>query len=102
MPLVKEDDATHKFARAKSEANLAKRLHQYDTAHYTCEQAMALYDQLAMLLHLLREALQLCSLHGRLRTVENVRAELTLLFDMLAELDCAAITHTLAPAHGSR
>jgi hypothetical protein len=92
-----EDDAAHKFARAKSEANLAKRLHQYDTAHHDCEQAMVLYDQLAMLLHLLREALQLCSPHGRLRTVENVRSELTLLFDMIAELDCAAITHTLKP-----
>jgi hypothetical protein len=34
---------------------------------------------------------------------ENVRAELTLLFDMIEELDCAAITHTLKPiAHGSR
>src|SRR5216684_3884255 len=71
-----EDDAAHKFARAKSEANLAKRLHQYDTAHHACEQAMALYDQLALLLHLLREALQLCSPHGSLRTVENVRSEL--------------------------
>jgi hypothetical protein len=39
----------------------------------------------------------LCSPHGRLRTVENVRAELTLLFDMIAELDCAALTHTLKP-----
>src|SRR5947208_13279046 len=29
----KEDDAAHQFARAKSEANLAKRLHLYDTAH---------------------------------------------------------------------
>ena len=93
----KEDDATHKFARAKSEANLQSVSTTYDTAHHACEQAMALYDQLAMLLHLLREALQLCSPHGRLRTVENVRAELTLLFDMLAELDCAAITHTLKP-----
>jgi hypothetical protein len=54
----REDDAAHKFARAKSEANLAKRLQQYDTAHHVCEQAMALYDHLAMLLHLLREALQ--------------------------------------------
>jgi hypothetical protein len=97
----KEDDAAHKFARAKSEANLAKRLQQYDTAHHACEQAMALYDQLAMLLHLLREALQLCSPHGRLRTVENVRSELTLLFDMIAELDCAAIPHTLKPLRTS-
>jgi len=92
-----EDDAAPKFARAKSEANLAKRLQQYDTAHHACEQAMALYDQLAMLLHLLRETLQLCSPHGRLRTVENVRSELTLLFDMIAELNCAALTHTLQP-----
>src|SRR5215831_8309711 len=93
----KEDDAAHKFARAKSEANLAKRLHPYDTAHHACEQAMALYDQRAMLLHLRREALQLCSPHGRLRTVENVRSELTLLFDRIAALDCAAIPHTLKP-----
>jgi len=92
-----EDDAAHKFARAKSEANLAKRLHQYDTAHHACEQAMALYDHLALLLHLLREALQLCSPHGRLRTVENVRSELMLLFDMIEELDGVAITQTLQP-----
>jgi hypothetical protein len=97
----KEDDAAHKFARAKSEANLAKRLHQSDTAQHACEQAMALYDQLAMLLHLLRETLQLCSPHGRLRTVANVRAELTLLFDMIAALNCPAITHTLKPLRTS-
>ena len=58
---------------------------------------MALYDQLALLLHLLRETLQLCSPHGRLRTVENVRSELTLLFDMIEELDGVAITQTLQP-----
>jgi hypothetical protein len=62
---------------------------------------MALYDQLAMLLHLLRETLQLCSPHGRLRTVANVRAELTLLFDMIAALNCPAITHTLKPLRTS-
>jgi len=92
-----EDDAAHKFARAKSEANLAKRLQQYDTAHHACEQAMALYDQLAMLLHLLHEALQLCSPHGRLRTQQDVRSELTLLFDMIAALDCAAVATALKP-----
>jgi len=47
----KEYDAMQKFARATSEANLHKRLHHYDTAHHACEQAMALYDHLAMLLH---------------------------------------------------
>jgi hypothetical protein len=97
--IVKEHDAAHKFAHAKGESNLAKRLQQYDTAHHACEQAIALYDQLALLLHLLREALYLCSPHGRLRTVENVRSELMLLLDMLAELDCAAITTTLKPIY---
>jgi hypothetical protein len=97
--IAKEDDAARTFDRAKSASNLHKRLQHYDTAHHACEQAMALYDQLAMLLHLLREALQLCSPHGRLRTQENVRSELLLLFDMLAELDCAALTHTLKPLH---
>ena len=56
--IEKEYDAMQKFARAKSEANLHKRLHHYDTAHHACEQAVALYDHLAMLRHLLREALQ--------------------------------------------
>jgi hypothetical protein len=93
----KEDEAAHKFARAKSESTLVKRLQQYETAHHTCEQAMALYDQLALLLHLLREALHICSPHGRLRTPEDVRTELTLLFYMIAELDYAAITNTLKP-----
>ena len=93
----KEYDALQKFARAKSEANLPKRLHHYDTAHHVCEQAMALYDHLALLLHLLREALQLCSPHGRLRTQQDVRSELTLLCDMITDLDCAAVTTTLKP-----
>jgi len=93
----KEDDAAQKFARAKSASNLEKRLQQYESAHHTCEQAMALYDHLAMLLQLLRETLHLCSPHGRLRTVEGVRAELTMLLDMIAELDCAAISNTLKP-----
>src|SRR5712664_4050672 len=97
--IVKEHDAAQKFAQAKSESNLAKRLQQYDTAHHACEQAIALYDHLAMLLHLLREALYLCSPHGRLRTVENVRSELILLLDMIAELDCAALTTTLKPIY---
>jgi hypothetical protein len=93
----KEYDAARTFANAKSEANLQKRLQHYDTAHHACEQAMALYDQLAVLLHWLREALQLCSDHGRLRTQENVRSELMLLLDLIAELNCAAITKTLKP-----
>lgn len=95
--IEKEYDATQKLARAKSEANLHKRRHHYDTAHHACEQAIALYDHLAILLHLLREALQLCSAHGRLRTQQDVRLELPLLFAMLAELACAAVTTTLKP-----
>ncbi len=97
--IEKEYDAAHKFDHAKSASNLAKRLQQYETAHHACKQAIARYDQLAMLLHLLREALQLCSPHGRLRTREDVRTALTLLVAMFEELDCAAITTTLKPIH---
>jgi hypothetical protein len=93
----KEYEAARTFANAKSEANLHKRLQRYDTAHRACEQALALYDQLAILLHWLREALQLCSPYGRLRTPEGVRAERTLLFDMIEALDYAAMPHTLKP-----
>ena len=93
----KEYEAARTFANAKSEANLHKRLEHYDTVQRTCEQAITLYDQLAILLHLLREAFHICSPHGRLRTQEHVRSELTLLFDMMAALDCAAITQTLKP-----
>ncbi len=93
----KEYDAARLFANAKSEANLQKRLEQYDTAHRACEQAIRLYDQLDLLLDLLRDALQLCSPHGTLRTPQGVRSELTLLFDMIEALDYAKITQLLKP-----
>lgn len=95
--IEKAYEAMQKFARATSEANLRKRLHHYDTAHHACEQAMALYDHLAILLHFLRDALHVCSPPGRLRTQQEVRAELPQLFDLLAELDCAAMTTPLKP-----
>jgi len=91
----KEYEAARTFANAKSEAHLRKRLAYYDTAHRTCEQAMALYDQCALLLHLLREALHLCSPQGRLRTPAHVRSELLLLFAMMDALDSAAMRKTL-------
>jgi hypothetical protein len=91
----KEYEAARTFANAKSAANLQKRLEHYDTAHRTCEQAMALYDQCALLLHLLREALHVCSPQGRLRTQAHVRSELLLLFDMMDALDSAAMSKTL-------
>ena len=93
----KEYEAARTFANAKSEANLQKRLQQYETTHDACEQAITLYDQLAMLLDLLRDALHVCSPHGKLRTQKQVRSELRLLFDMIEALDCAAITQTLQP-----
>jgi len=93
----KEYEAARRFANARSECNLQKRLQQYDTAHRACEQAITRYDQLDLLLDLLRDALHICSPHGKLRTSEGVRAELTQLFDMIAALDGAAITPTLKP-----
>ena len=95
----KEYEAANKFARAKSKANLAKRLERYAQAHRDCEHAMALYDQLAILLQLLREALQLCSPAGKLRTVDGGRAELTLLLHMIEALDCAALSPLLKSIH---
>ena len=96
--IAKEDAAAHTFHNAKREANLAKRLQHYERAYHACEHAMARYDQLDLLLHLLRDALHLCSRWGRLRTVAGVRAELTLLFDLIAEIDDAVLPtllHTL-------
>jgi hypothetical protein len=93
----KEYEAARRFAKARSEGNLQKRLQQYDTAHRACEQAITLYDQLDLLLNLLRDALHICSPHGKLRTPAGVRSELTRLLDMIAELDSAAITQTLKP-----
>jgi hypothetical protein len=93
----KEYEAARKFANAKSEAHLEKRLEGYEQAYRDCEHAMALYDQLAILLHFLREALQLCSPHGRLRTVDSVRADLTTILHLLEELGCAAVTRMLKP-----
>src|SRR6266403_418985 len=57
--IAKEDEAAHTFHNAKSEANLHKRLQRYEQAHHACEHAMARYDQLNLLLHLLRDALHL-------------------------------------------
>jgi len=95
--IAKEDEAARKFHQAKSEANLSKRLIQYEQAQQGCEQAMARYDQLDMLLQLLREALQLCTSQGKLRTKAGVYAELTLLFQLLKEFDDAALNKILQP-----
>jgi hypothetical protein len=97
--IAKEDEAAHMFHHAKSEANLAKRLQHYERAHHACEHAMARYDQLDLLLHLLRDALHLCSPWGRLRTVAGVRAELTLLLSLIAEIDDAVLPKLLHTLH---
>src|SRR5712691_425097 len=97
--IAKEDEAAQKFDHAKSESNMHKRFQQYAQANQACEQAMALYDDLAILLQLLREALHLCSPSGRLRTVEGVGAELTLVLTMIEELNCPTLTTTLKPIH---
>ena len=60
-PLPRRIEAAHTFHNAKSEANLHKRLQHYEHAHHACEHAMARYDQLDLLLHLLRDTLHLCS-----------------------------------------
>jgi hypothetical protein len=95
--IAKEDEAAQTFHHAKSEANLHKRLQHYEHAHQACEQAIARYDQLDLLLHLLRDALHLCSPFGRLRTVAGVRSELMLLLSLIEEIDDAVLPKLLHP-----
>jgi hypothetical protein len=95
--IAKEDEAAKTFHTAKSEAHLHKRLQHYECAHHACEQAMARYDQLDLLLHLLRDALHLCSPCGRLRMVADVRSELTLLLSLIEEIDDAVLPKLLHP-----
>jgi hypothetical protein len=95
--IAKEDEAAHTFHNAKSEAHLHKRLQHYEHAHHACEQAIARYDQLDLLLHLLRDALHLCSPFGRLRTVAGVRSELMLLLNLIEEIDDAVLPKRLQP-----
>jgi hypothetical protein len=95
--IAKEDETAQTFHNAKSEAHLHKRLQHYERAHHACEQAMVRYDQLDLLLHLLRDTLHLCSPFGRLRTVAGVRAELTLLLNLIEEIDDAVLRQLLQP-----
>jgi hypothetical protein len=95
--IAKEDEATKTFHNAKSEAHLHKRLQHYEHAHHACEHAIARYDQLDLLLHLLHDALHLCSPFGRLRTVAGVRSELMLLFSLIEEIDDAMLPKLLQP-----
>ena len=93
----KEYEAAQKFDHARSESQLEKRLRQYEEAHQTGERAIIHYDDLALLLQLLRETLYLCSPEGKLRTAEGVRSELTVLFTWMEALDDPSLTRTLKP-----
>jgi len=87
----------HTCHNATSEAHLHQRLQHSACAHHACEQARARYDQLDLLLHLLRDAFHLCSSFGRLRTVAGVRSELTLLFSLIEEIEDAVLPKLLQP-----
>ncbi|MGI9449190.1 MAG: hypothetical protein ACR2QH_00790 [Geminicoccaceae bacterium] len=93
----KEIKAAETFANAKSEANLQKRLEQYEQTHQTCEHAIERYDQLDLLLGMLSEALHLCSDSGRLRTARDVRSNLTLILSLIEEIEDEKVTKLLKP-----
>lgn len=95
--IAHEQERAETFHHAKSEANLQNRLEQYERAQHACEQAMAKYDQLDVLLHLLREALHLCTAFGRLRTVAEVRSELTLILNWIEEIEDTQLPQLLKP-----
>jgi hypothetical protein len=83
--IVGEHEAAEKFSNAKSEATRQKRLEKYEKAKKACEHVIERYDQLDLLLGMLSEALYLCSDSGRLRTVEGVRSDLTLILNLIEE-----------------
>jgi hypothetical protein len=83
----KEIEAAEKFTNAKSEANLQKRLEQYDQARQVCQQAIERYDQLNLLLRMISETLYLGSNWGWLRTVEGVRSDLTVILSLMADIN---------------
>jgi hypothetical protein len=95
--MAKEDEAPQRFHNATSAAHLHQRLPHYAHAHHACEHAIARYDQLDLLLHLLHDALHLGSPYGRLRTVSGVRSELMLLFSLIEEIDAAMLPKLLQP-----
>jgi hypothetical protein len=97
--IAKEIEAAERFANAKSEANLQKRLEQYERAHQTCEHAIENYDQLDLLLGILSEALHLCSDSGHLRTVEGVRSNLTLILNLIEDIDDEQLPKLLKPIY---
>jgi hypothetical protein len=92
-----EHEAAERFANAKSEANLQKRLEQYERARQSCEHAIERYDQLDVLLSMLSETLHLCSNSGRLRTVEGVRSDLTLILSLIEEISDEKLPKLLKP-----
>ena len=95
--IAKEDEATPIVHNAKSAAHLHKRLQHYAHAYHACEPAIARYDHLDLLLHLLHDALHRCSPCGRLRTVAGVRSELILLCSLIEEIDDAMRPKLLQP-----
>ena len=95
--LGKEIKAAATFANAKSETNRHKRLEHYEHTRQACEHAIERYDQLDLLLGMLRETLHLCSDLGRLHTVEGVRADLTLLLSLMEEIEDEKLPKLLKP-----
>ena len=93
----KEIKAAETFANAKSEGNLHKRLEHYDQTRQDCEHAIERYDQLDVLLSMLSETLHLCSDLGRLRTVEEVRSDLTLILSLMEEIEDEKLPKLLKP-----
>ena len=58
---------------------------------------MVQYDQLDVLLHLLREALHCCTDFGRLRPVAGVRSALMAVLSLIEEMEDAKLPHILKP-----
>jgi hypothetical protein len=91
----KEVEAAAKFTNAKSEAHLQKRLEQYEQVRQACACAIERDDQLNVLLGMLSEALYLCSNVGRLRPVEGVRSDVTVILSLMEDIHDAKLPKLL-------
>lgn len=95
--IAREYESAEQFTNAKSEAQLQKRLEQYERAQHTFQQAIERYDQLDLLLDMLRDTLHLCSDSGQLRTVAEVRSNLTVILSLIDEIDDEKLPKLLKP-----
>ena len=85
--IAKEDERLRVFDNAKSEANLQKRLQEYESARADCEEKIAQYQHVSDILNLLFPTLYFFDpATGQHRQERHVKSDVLTLMDLLFEL----------------